>query len=193
MSRPTASAAEKLRRVARYLTRNRRCVTLYRWAHDGLDIVLATDSDWATHQPDRRSNSGGLVTLNGHLLAHWCRAQPVVSLSSGESELHSSVAGLTRLVGLLHLFEFLRPDVARKVTHTLDSSAAKGITLRRGSGSVKHLTVKDLWGQEACAKYGIAVKKVPREANAADSLACYSSGPVLAQHLEMMEVYRFAQ
>ena len=107
--------------------------------------------------------------------------------------MHSSVAGLTRLVGLLHLFEFLRPGVARTVTHTLDSSAAKGVTLRRGSGSVKHLSVKDIWGQEACAKYGITVKKLPREANAADSLACYYSGPVLTQHLDMMEVHRFAQ
>ena len=51
-----------------------------------------------------------------------------------------------------------------------DSSACKGMILRRGSGKVKHLTTKQLWVQGAVRAHEIDIRKIPREANIADML-----------------------
>ena len=49
-----------------------------------------------------------------------------------------------------------------------DSSAAIGITGRRGVGKVRHLDVAWLWVQEKAERGLIAYGKVPREDNVAD-------------------------
>ena len=52
--------------------------------------------------------------------------------------------------------------LGRKVDLELygDSTAAKGILMRSGSGSVKHLSTKQLWGQERVEKGEVKVTKI---------------------------------
>ena len=44
-----------------------------------------------------------------------------------------------------------------EVTSASDSSAARGICTRTGSGKVRHLSIKELWIQEAYLKKGVPV------------------------------------
>ena len=53
--------------------------------------------------------------------------------------------------------------------HSLcDSSAARGIMNRSGTGRMKHLEVKHLWVQELVAKKLLTVQWIARQENAAD-------------------------
>ena len=49
-----------------------------------------------------------------------------------------------------------------------DSSAAKGISQRVGSGRVRHLRIQDLWIQERVRQKDVEVRKVDTETNRGD-------------------------
>ena len=120
------------------------------------------------------------------MVGHWCRTQPVVSLSSAEAELLSSVCGLSRLLEIYHLLtELYREDV--KIAHYVDSTACKSIMMRRGAGAVKHLSTKALWSQEIVRSYKLEVRKVAREENPADSLCSFSNERVLKHHMGLVK------
>ena len=117
-----------------------------------------------------------------------------MALSSGEAELYASVLGLTKLLGMAHLFRSLYgEDWGGGLEHCVDSSACKSIILRKGSGKIKHLSTKDLWAQEARQRYNIGEVKVERVKNPADLLASYSCSRSMEKQLEMMNcrVYSF--
>ena len=159
---------------------------MYEWQDDTPDLILMTDSDWANDARSRKSHSGGLVLRGGHLITHWCRIQSVIALSSAEAELYAGVCGLVRLIGILNLGQEVWGDAWGRPVHRVDASACKGILLRKGAGSVKHLETKSLWVQEAIKRRGIVVEKVAREENPADSLASFSPPATLSRHLEML-------
>ena len=128
------------------------------------------------------------------MLTRWSRIQAVVALSSGEAELYAAIAGMTRGLGILHLVRDLWGPTWGKLVHCVDSAACKSIVSRKGSGSIKHLATKDLWVQEARRIYEVEMRKIPREENASDSLASFSTGPTLAKHLKQLNcsVFYFA-
>lgn len=68
----------------------------------------------------------------------------------------------------------------------LDASATKDILVRIGAGQTKHLTVRQLWAQEAINKMGIKVVKHPRELNCAGLLATCNSGKDIECHLQFI-------
>ena len=72
--------------------------------------------------------------------------------------------------------------------HRLDSSAAVGFFHRRGSGSMKHVETKDMWGQTYVRAKSVTVVKIPREDNCADALASLCSARDLTRHLATMNV-----
>ena len=124
--------------------------------------------------------------LGSHLISHWRRTQSVVSLSSAEAELHSSVCGLSRLLEIYNLLtELYREEV--KIAHYVDSTACKSIMMRRGAGAVKHLSTKALWSQEIVRSYKVEVRKVPRAENPADSLCSFSNEKVLKHHMALVK------
>ena len=55
--------------------------------------------------------------------------------------------------------------------------------LRRGAGSVKHLSVRDLWGQEIVRDYGVLVEKIDRKDNSADAMASACVAKDLDRHM----------
>ena len=56
-----------------------------------------------------------------------------------------------------------------------DSSAAKGISSRRGLGKVRHIELNELWLQDQVARGRIAVRKMGGEDNFSDSLTKHSN------------------
>ena len=181
-----------MRRVARYLRGCPRCVTRYDYQEVTDQFILFTDSDGATEARGRKSHSGGAICLGGHLLQHWSRIQSVIALSSAEAELYSSVTGITRALGLLHLGRDIWGGEWGRIQHRVDSSACKSILCRKGAGSVKHLATKDLWVQEAVKRYGIEVTKIDRKFNPSDSMASFSTSVALKDHMQMLNCEAFA-
>ena len=55
--------------------------------------------------------------------------------------------GISEICGFTNLAEELGFDFG--IRHLLDASATKGILMRTGAGKIKHLTVRQLWVQEA--------------------------------------------
>ena len=119
-------------------------------------------------------------------MAHWCRMQSVVALSSAEAELYASVVGVTRALGVLHLGCSLWGDARGAIRHCVASHACKSIICRKGSGGIKHLSTKDLWIQEVVRRYGIVEQRIPRAENPADTMASYSSSTTIVDHLEKL-------
>ena len=104
-------------------------------------------------------------------MSHWCRIQGSLALSSGEAEMYASQRDLANMMVLWNLAREMRGDTWGKATLYVDASVCKSILLRKGSGSIKHLEVKDLWCQRIVKDKGVAVKKIDRTFNSADALA----------------------
>ena len=132
-------------------------------------VEVMTDSDWAGDTQTRRSCSGGLISVGGNLIHHWSKTQQTVALSSGEAEMNASVKAISEGIGVTELLKEIGIKDVRMTVYT-DSSACKGMILRRGSGKVKHLTTKQLWVQGAVRAHEIDIQEIPREANIADML-----------------------
>ena len=73
------------------------------------ELVVLTDSDWAGCKVTRRSTSGIVVKLGGHLLHFSSKLQKNIASSSGEAELSAQVGGLTDALGIKNLFSRRRP------------------------------------------------------------------------------------
>ena len=177
MARPRVGDEVKLKRVLRYLRGQPVAPLLFRWQDADETLSLFTDSDWANCRSSRRSCSGGVIRRGSHLLSFWCRVQDRVALSSGEAELLAGNRGLISFLGFLNLFQEMWHDHfgGNQLVHYVDASAARSIMLRHGSGSLKHLEVKDLWAQEVILKKGIEVERVDRSRNLADVVASPST------------------
>ena len=154
-------------------------------------MELLTDSDWATCKLSRRSCSGGIIRRGSHLIGFWSRVQGKISPSSGEAELFSANVGLSQFAGVVNLQrEMYSRDFGKGLlSHGTDASACRGILLRRGAGAIKHLEVRDLWGQEMVRKYGIEVRKLPRVENPSDLLASATDAKAFEKHLEKLGVW----
>ena len=85
--------------------------------------------------------------IGHHCIKSWAKTLPVLALSSGEAELMAVVKGTTEVLGLQALYSDLGMSV--KVAVRNDATAAIGIVSRIGLGKVRHLSVADLWVQQA--------------------------------------------
>ena len=113
---------------------------------------------------------------------HWSKVQSNIALSSAEAELNATVKGLSELIGLFHLTSEVL-QVTPTLSLSTDASACRGMLLRHGAGKVKHLSVKQLWSQEAVRCFGIEVYRVARADNPSDILTHSVSYPVAKQQL----------
>ena len=69
-----------------------------------------------------------------------------------------------------------------------DSSAAKSLGSRRGTGRIRHLETRWLWLQLEVAKGNIKLEKVAGEDNPADLLTKYLSRDVILRHSARMSI-----
>ena len=133
---------------------------------------MYVDTDHAGCLETRKSTSGGIIMHGCHGIKTWSATQQVIALSSGEAEYDGMVKGACNAMGIRGVFQ----DVG--VEHTIvlytDSSAAKGISSRRGLGKVRHIELNELWLQDQVARGRIA-RKIKGEDNFSDSLTKHSN------------------
>ena len=166
MSAPNVEDMVALKRVGRYLQKYPRCVTEYAWQEVLNKMIVYTDSDWGGDQKSRKSTSGGCIMRGTHLLAHWCRTQQSIALSSCEAELNAICKAATEGLGAKNMT--IEMGVEESLEIMTDASAAVGVVQRQGAGKIKHLEVKQLWVQEQERKKNVKMTKIPREVNWAD-------------------------
>ena len=166
MARPRKGDEVEVKRVIRYLRAKPRAYVEYPWQDRPIHLNVYTDSDWAGDVASRRSTSGGAAQMGRHTVLHWARTQSQVALSRGEAELNGSVKGVSEGLGLQRTAASLGINVSLRILG--DSSAAKGIMMRRGAGHIKHLSTKQLWVQELVERKEIEAVKIKRQVNLAD-------------------------
>ena len=135
--------------------------------------MVYTDSDWAGDTRTRKSTSGGCIMRGGHLVSHWSRTQQNIALSSAEAEFNGICKASAGGLGATYMAQELGEDLCLEVL--TDSSAARGVIQRVGSGWIKHLQVKQLWVQERGSNRELSIVKLPREKNVAELLTHHFS------------------
>ena len=138
------------------------------------ELEVYSDSNWAGCNVTRKSTTSFMVFLCGSLIFSACRTQASVALSSCEAELLAGTAAVGDAIQMSHILRFLVNETALentgKVTLTLhtDSSSAKAVWQRRGSGRLKHIDTRMLWLQRMLRKQYIRLQKVPTMYNPSD-------------------------
>ena len=111
-------------------------------------------------------------------------------MSSGEAELYPSVRGLAELANLVHIKRGLFGPEWGVCQHYTDASANRAILLRRGAGSLKHIQVKYLWGQDIIRELKVKVVRLDRADMSAHILASPSKAQELENHLQELQAFR---
>ena len=179
MSKPTGSDWESLKRLGRYLIDKTRAVIGFPYQERPETIEVYVDTDHAGCLETRKSTSGGIIMHGCHCIKTWSATQQVIALSSGEAEYYGMVKGAGNALGTAGVFQDM--GIKHEITLYTDSSAAKGISSRRGLGKVRHVELNQLWLQDQVARGRIAVRKLRGEDNFSDSLTKHSCAERIRQ------------
>jgi len=158
MSAPTEESFSKLKHLARYLIHVPEAIFFYENQGPVSISDVYVDSDWAGCPGTRKSTSGGFVVLGKHLIKSWSSTQATRALSSGEAEFYAIIEGASRGLGVQALMEDMGFTCTLRMKS--DSSAARSISLRKGTGKLRHLQVKYLWIQDAMFEKRLFIEKV---------------------------------
>ena len=102
-SNPTLHSMQEVKRTARYLKGQQRCVLSFRWALGRIHtLTVMVDSDWVGCTRMRCSTLGGALKIGKFTLKHWSVTQPTIpqfGRSPGNST-HGRMRGRELLGGL---------------------------------------------------------------------------------------------
>lgn len=166
LKNPANESWARARRVDRYLNTYPDFVLDYKWTRAEKAVLVKVDSDHAGCMVTRRSTSSRIILYNKGLVKGWSVQQPVVSLSSGESEFRSIVKGY--LEGKLVVDIAEEWGDSKRLEIFSDSSAARAMTRRLGVGKVRHLSIVILFIQEVVKAGKVVIKKVLSALNESD-------------------------
>jgi hypothetical protein len=127
-----------LKKLTRYLKSHPRMIMKFEYQKPVDHLTIIVDTDYAGCRRTRRSTNGGLAMLGNHIVKSWATTQTVIALSSGEAEYYGVTKGACEGLGMIGLIEDML-NFRYKIELSTDSSAAKGISTRKGVGKVKHL------------------------------------------------------
>ena len=186
LSKPTEADMCRLKRAARYLLSQPRMVIEYPWAPLSNLLTIYTDADHAGCLRTRKSTSGGVILWGKALVKGWSRTQPLIALSSGESELAAVAKAAAEGLGMKSVLNDFNHQVSIEI-HS-DATAAIGICKRQGLGRVRHLATADLWLQQRVKARELLLFKVPGKDNPADVFTKHKSLPEILRFMSMMGI-----
>ena len=100
VSSPNQQSLAKLKRLARYLKRERQWGQVFEYGKMAEELAAFTDSDWAGCKETRKSSSAGVLMLGGHTLKAYTRKQKAIAKSSAEAELYAAALGASAAKGV---------------------------------------------------------------------------------------------
>eukprot|EP00435_Cladocopium_sp_Y103_P015181 s2139_g3.t1 len=128
------------------------------------------------------------IRLGSHLLDTSCGKQSTVALSSGEAEYYAITRGSAAAIVVQNILAEMNRRYG--LACLTDSSAAKGISHRRGVGKVKQLELRELWGQDKVDKGELEVRKIGTDKNWSDIGTKALDGYRITQLVQMMPLKR---
>ena len=100
MKEPRSGHMQELKRLGRFLVKNRRCVLTYTRQTSAATLQVHVDSDWAVDLHGRKSTTRVIVRRGEHLLRHMSCLRTLVALSSGEAEYYALIRGACTSLGI---------------------------------------------------------------------------------------------
>ena len=169
LGKPTQGSMIALKRVTRYLQGTRDFVNKLELDGD-VDKHVArldgfSDSDWAG-STDRKSQSSGVLFVDGAPLYSFSGRQSVITTSPGMAEFYAGCATAKEMLLAQDVLMFFGCLVEASLH--MESAAARGICRREGVGKVKALEVRTLWLQQVVKAMTLKLKTVKSENNCAD-------------------------
>ena len=152
MSEPKVVHQNQLQvvRVAQCVLQHPGETWLFNHQADPKTLYVYTDTDWAADELTRKSVSCTVERYGSHMLDCSVAKQSLVALCSGEAEFCGIVRAVATSQQTSQILE--QTGMQLEVTIASGSSAARGMCTRTGSGNVRHLSIKELWIQEAYRK-----------------------------------------
>jgi hypothetical protein len=141
------------KRILRYLAGTSEYRLNIQKVDDNIEIrfEVYTDADWASDNSDRKSVNAALMYMSGMLVSWHCNKQPLVVLSTMESEFVSAAHGIREAMGCYHLVKELGQKIKLPIKFRLDNQAAIANIMDEASSSktehvdIKHKFIKDLY------------------------------------------------
>ena len=183
---PTLESQAKIKKLIRYLVGTPRIVNTFPWQPRQDVLEAVTDADHAGCLRTRKSTSGGVVRIGAHVITDWSLTQPVIALSSGESEFYAIVRGMLMLLFVRNLAAECGITFVRLQLKS-DSSAARGMVSRLGVGKkAKHIDTQYLFCQGLVRDKIIEIKAIAGVDNVADLGTKYVDAQTLQRLLKAM-------
>ena len=107
MSSPNQQIVAKLKRLVRYLKRERQWSQIFRYVRLVDEVTTFTESDWAGWKETRKSSSAGVVMLGDNALITYKRKQKIIARSSAAVELYAAALGESEWKGVVSLLRDL--------------------------------------------------------------------------------------
>jgi hypothetical protein len=143
---PTMDDWKLAKRILRYLAGTRELRLSMRGTADSddpLEVVAYSDADFAADKEDRKSVTGGLVTVGGMPVAWVCRKQGGVSLSTMEAEYTVASVMAQELLGVRELMNELGVALVVPMHLRVDNQAAlKQLDGEKASSKAKHIDTR---------------------------------------------------
>ena len=186
VTKPQRKHLAMMKHCLRYMLGRCCCTWVYDYQEWPGELVILTDADWASDSERWGSVDCVHIYHGGHLIESSTSTQQVVSISTAEREFYAIVRGAASGIQLREAFTQLGFPVQLRVLS--DSSAARAMTARTGSGRVKHVEARYLWLQERVRKKQFSVGCIDTSHNTADLGTKFRSGERLQEFVRMMPI-----
>ena len=156
------------------------------------DLVGFVDADWGTCTDTRRSQSGFVALLNNGPIAWTSRKQPIVAMSTMESELIAITAGSLHVVYLRQLLADLGAVQDQPTVMHEDNKATIAVAHNKSVNSAsRHIALRHFKVKELMADGTIYCQYCPSAFNRADILTKNVDQNTLSRHNRGMMGSRF--
>jgi hypothetical protein len=185
MSNPGDEHWKALGRTVGYLKAHGRYQFELR-APEELRGIHIRDANYATCEETRRSISGGVDTLGGTIVGWSSKKQPVVSLSSAESELISYTEGCQSARFMQQLLGEIIGEEPTAIIFEDNIGCIFLIKNQKTSTRTKHLDVRHLFGRDLYIRNQVLPVFVRSEENISDGMTKNQSEKLFTEHEQVL-------
>ncbi|KAG3137919.1 hypothetical protein PI124_g128 [Phytophthora idaei] len=180
------------KKIARYLKDTKGLkLTMQAVAKSGDEVAIESwsDADFAADKGDRKSVTGGVVTVDGSIVQWICKKQTGVALSTMEATLTSASHVGRDLLGMRQLVRELGFRVVKPLPMKMDNQAAiKQLESEESMASAKHVDIRVKIICDFARKGIVKPEYVESRLMMADLLAKALPAPRIA---ELREIFNF--